>query len=77
MDQKYVFTKDEILSFAKRIYAEACGGYMDLCDSSTEGMTEEFLAGKEQQNFAPSAWLQNTYIGGVDRPVREELYVRD
>lgn len=44
---KYSVTEKEVLEFAKRLYAEGFGGFMDLCDSSCEKMVQEFLEGKK------------------------------
>jgi len=47
MNKTYIMTKDELLNFAKKLYSEACHGYMDLCDSVAENMSEEFLKDKQ------------------------------
>jgi len=43
----YKFSQDELLAFAKKIYEEACYGYMDLKESVCDALVREFLDGRE------------------------------
>lgn len=43
---EYKIKKEELLEFAKRVYLEGCGGYMDLVDSKSEIILDEFLKDK-------------------------------
>ena len=47
MNDFYKISKDSLIELSKRIYEEACGGYMDLRDSACEKFIEDFLADKE------------------------------
>lgn len=44
---KYSVTEEQMLEFAKQLYAEGFGGFMDLCDSACQKMVSEFLEGKK------------------------------
>lgn len=43
---EYKVKKEELLEFAKKVYLEGCGGYMDLADSKSEIILDEFLKDK-------------------------------
>lgn len=47
MSDKYEISKESLLELSKKIYEEACMGYMDLCDSACEKLVEEFLDDKK------------------------------
>lgn len=47
MKNFYQISKDSLVELSKRIYEEACGGYMDLRDSVCEKFIEDFLADKD------------------------------
>lgn len=47
MKNFYQISKDSLIELSKRIYEEACGGYMDLRDSACEKFIEDFLADKD------------------------------
>jgi hypothetical protein len=42
----YKLTKDELEAFARKVYEEACYGYLDLKESACEAMVEDFIDGK-------------------------------
>jgi len=44
---KYELTEKEILDFAKNVYEQAIGGYLDLKDATCESMLSKFLSGKK------------------------------
>jgi hypothetical protein len=46
---KYTVTEDQMMEFAKKLYAEGFGGFMDLCDSVCQKMVVEFLEGKKNE----------------------------
>jgi len=43
----YKFSQDELLAFAKKIYEEACYGYMDLKESVCDVLVREFIDGRQ------------------------------
>jgi hypothetical protein len=43
----YKISKEELETFAKKVYEEACYGYLDLKDSVCEGMLRDFLDGRK------------------------------
>lgn len=47
MNNLYEISKDSLVELSKKIYEEACGGYMDLRDSACERIIEDFLADKD------------------------------
>jgi hypothetical protein len=47
MNDFYKISKDSLVELSKRIYEEACMGYMDLRDSACEKLVEEFLDDKD------------------------------
>lgn len=58
-------TKDELENFAKKIYEEACFGYLDLKESVCEKMVSDFLDGKEQiVSRIDSPMYSNSITGG-------------
>lgn len=46
MGQSFKIAREELLNFAKKLYQEACYGYLDLCDPVTERMVTDFLDGR-------------------------------
>lgn len=63
MSQTLVLTSDEILEFAKKIYAEACCGYLDLCDSVAEQMTAELVGNKANSPAEKNSYFLNSTSG--------------
>lgn len=68
---KFALTHADLLSFAQKVYQEACYGYYDLCTPITEKLTAEFLNDKETinqeivwQEFPKDGWVQPSYHGG-------------
>jgi hypothetical protein len=43
----YKISKEELEAFAKKVYEEACYGYLDLKDSVCGGMVRDFLDGRK------------------------------
>jgi len=43
----YKISKEELEAFAKKVYEEACYGYLDLKDSVCDGMLRDFLDGRK------------------------------
>lgn len=43
----YKISKEELEAFAKKVYEEACYGYLDLKDSVCDGMIRDFLDGRK------------------------------
>lgn len=43
----YKISKEELEAFAKKVYEEACYGYLDLKESVCGGMVREFLDGRK------------------------------
>lgn len=43
----YEISKEELEAFAKKVYEEACYGYLDLKDSVCDGMIRDFLDGRK------------------------------
>ena len=42
----YKLTQEDLEDFAKKVYEEACYGYLDLKDSVCVGLVSTFLEGK-------------------------------
>jgi hypothetical protein len=62
MGQSFKITREELSSFAKKLYQEACYGYMDLCDSVVETMIADFLDGRKPMDTGILANLVNTPV---------------
>ena len=45
---EYKITKESLLELAKKIYEEGCCGYMDLADSISEKMVNDFIKNKNK-----------------------------
>lgn len=65
--QSFKITKEELETFARKLYSEACCGYLDLCEAVTDKMVTDFLDGRTPvfsgllDGFPPS----NTISPGV------------
>jgi len=44
---QYKITNEELIDFARRIYEEACCGYLDLKDSVCDRMVRDFIDGRQ------------------------------
>jgi hypothetical protein len=44
--QSFKITKEELETFARKLYSEACCGYLDLCEAVTDKMVTDFLDGR-------------------------------
>jgi hypothetical protein len=67
MNDLYKINKDSLLELSKRIYEEACGGYMDLRDSVCEKFIEDFLADKDNVKKLEDTNLDSlSYSGAMD-----------
>lgn len=44
---QYKITNEELVDFARRIYEEACCGYLDLKDSVCDRMVRDFIDGRQ------------------------------
>jgi len=40
---QYQVTNEELIDFARKIYEEACSGYLDLKDSACDQMVRDFI----------------------------------
>lgn len=49
MKDMYELDRESLVELSKRVYEEACLGYMDLKESTCEKLVEEFLEGKKKQ----------------------------
>lgn len=43
----YKISNDELIDFARKIYEEACGGYLDLKDVTCNRLVREFVDGRQ------------------------------
>lgn len=46
MGQAFKITREELVNFARKLYQEACYGYLDLCEPATDRMVADFLDGR-------------------------------
>ncbi len=89
MGQMYKISEEELLAFAKKLYAEACCGYFDLCESSSEVMVAEFLEGRQNAGGGilsglpssrvvhPSTWNDGSVIYPLPQSLVDNLYGTD
>jgi hypothetical protein len=68
---QYKISAEEIASFARRIYEEACYGYLDLKDSVCDRLVREFLCDRQVMSIDPAAanvaagvWTGGPWVGG-------------
>ena len=69
MTTHYKLERDELLAFAKRVYEEACYGYLDLKESVCDGLVREFIEGKQivsptDTTLTPFQGSINDYVSG-------------
>jgi hypothetical protein len=50
MKKNFNISEDELKNFAIKIYQEACYGYLDLADSATEILVQDFLKDRVHAN---------------------------
>ena len=50
MKKNFNISEDELKNFAIKIYQEACCGYLDLADSATEILVQDFLKDRVHAN---------------------------
>lgn len=54
MKDMYELDRESLVELSKKVYEEACLGYMDLKDSICEKLVEEFLSGKNKKEELPT-----------------------
>lgn len=55
-------SKQDLLAFAKKLYAEGFGGYMDLCDGVCEKLVEEFAVDKKTESAHTPLTMPQTQV---------------
>jgi hypothetical protein len=74
MKDLYEIDRESLVELSKKIYEEACLGYMDLKESVCENLVEEFLKDKSVKKTEEAtnlSWTVNTpgnWDGGIGIP---------
>lgn len=59
----YKISNDELIDFARKIYEEACGGYLDLKDSVCSKLVRDFIDGRQIFEGITDTQIAEAYQG--------------
>lgn len=64
----YKISNDELIDFARKIYEEACGGYLDLKNTTCDRLVREFIDGRQVFEGILDPVMAETYRGYQGHP---------